>query len=189
MTLMAVVFFPPLTSRFNLWFGKIGGQVLKVRAAFHDTCRVAVDRLHIEECRKFLCCGFHSAASADDITGLHIEAADLGRSYIDVVVAREEVLAADKSEAIRHNFQDSVCLDAAVKVLEVVLRVRSVALGSLVSCLVTCLVGSCALLDALGVLDTVLALAVLIGSALCLCILACGLAVLSVLITAALTVL
>ena len=24
MTLMAVVFFPPLTSRFNLWFGKIG---------------------------------------------------------------------------------------------------------------------------------------------------------------------
>ena len=100
-----------------------------------------------------------------------------------------KVLAADKSEAIRHNFQDSVCLDAAVKVLEVVLRVRSVALGSLVSCLVTCLIGSCALLDALGVLDTVLALAVLIGSALCLCILACGLAVLSVLITAALTVL
>lgn len=41
----------------------------------------------------------------------------------------------------------------------------------------------------LGVLDTVLALAVLIGSALCLCILTCGLAVLSVLITAALTVL
>ena len=156
---------------------------------FHDTCRVSVDRLHIEECRKFLCCGFHSAASADDITSLHVEAADLGWSYIDVVVTREEVLATDKAKAVRHDFQDSVCLNAAVKILKVDLRICGVALGTLVSRLVTSLIGSCALLDALGVQGTVLALTFLIGSTLCLCILACGLAVLSVLITATLAIL
>ena len=79
------------------------GQILKVRAVLHNTRRIAVDRLYIEKCRKFLCRGFHSPTSSDDIAGLHVKAADLGRCHIDIVISRKEVLTADKSEAIRHD--------------------------------------------------------------------------------------
>ena len=91
-------------------------QVLEGGSSGNGAHRKTVDRIDIEKCRKLLGGCLNPAASLDDIAGLQVESANLGRRNIDVILRGQEVLAPDESEAVGHYFQDAAGLDSGIQI-------------------------------------------------------------------------
>ena len=91
-------------------------QVLEGGSSGNGAHRKTVDRVDIEKCRKLLGGCLNPAASLDDIAGLQVESANLGRRNIDVILRGQEVLAPDESEAVGHHFQDAAGLDSGIQI-------------------------------------------------------------------------
>ena len=94
-------------------------QILEIRSSLRGVRRIAVDRFHIQQRRELLRRAFYTPASFYDIPCLHVEAADLRRRYINVIFPWKEILAADKSKSVLHDFQDALCFDPAVQLLKI----------------------------------------------------------------------
>ena len=90
-------------------------HVFKAASLCGDFRRVSVDALDIEQGAEFLILGLHAGVSHDDISGLEPEPADLTGRHIDVILAGKVIGTADKTVAVRHNLQNSVCRNAAVQ--------------------------------------------------------------------------
>ena len=89
-------------------------QILKVGTPLHYADRISVYIADIKEGCKLLCRCFHTTVSHNNIACFQIEPTNLRRRHIHVIVTWQEILAADKSKAVRHNLQNSIGLNAAV---------------------------------------------------------------------------
>ena len=101
--------------------GENGGQVLKIRAGLRGAQRIPVHGADVEQGREFLRGRLHPAVSADNVAGFQVETADLGRRHIHVVISGQEIFAADKAKSVGHYLQDTVGLDAAVQLRQVLI--------------------------------------------------------------------
>src|SRR5699024_2234057 len=102
--------------------GKDWRQIFKTFSSLCLVRLVSVDRFHIEKGAVFLVLGLHSSIAHQDIAGLQIKSPDLRRRDIYVIFSRQIILTADKSKTVRHHFQDTVCLLAAVEAFQLTLH-------------------------------------------------------------------
>ncbi len=93
-------------------------QLLEPRPLQRLRRRQIVDALHIEQCGKFLSLTADLCIPDNNVTCFQIHPADLERRNIDIVAARQEIVTADKAEALLHNFQDALLCLAAVQLFD-----------------------------------------------------------------------
>ena len=67
-----------------------------------------------QECRELLALCLVPHRTSDDITFLQTELPDLYRRYIDITITWQIVCTTDKSIALSHNFQNTICLRTTV---------------------------------------------------------------------------
>ena len=100
--------------------GEDGRHVFKIRPA-HSLHRIdLIDPGQVQKRAELLLLSLDPGMSFQDIAGLQVKLADLGRRDVHIVLAWKIVVAPDKSISVREHFQDSADRHTAVQLINVV---------------------------------------------------------------------